>query len=183
MSLTDKYSDQRARQTEVTNNSDGIKPPIITLFSDVTSSVIAASATKLKSNPVSFVCDFHDRLCEWGKSLNSLYSIQILLCTGISSIVVVVYLYIFYLMLSRNEKYKLNIRDCHRLLSWGLWYFSMIFWTSYICAKTRDEVLTIFFSVYEGFHKKVVLCISSLEGCKYDKVSLRVNCAKPHSQP
>lgn len=140
-----KHTDQSARQIKVINHHDGNNTPIIMLYSGVTSNVNWASDTKHHLNCVTVVCDYHDRLCQWGKSLNSLYSIQIFLSTGLSSIVVVVYLYIFYLMLSRNEKYKFNIRDSFRLSIWGLWFFSMIFGTSYICAKTRDEVMIILY--------------------------------------
>lgn len=114
------------------------------IWSRPSTNIIHITSVKKKSNTLSFICDFHDRLCEWGKSLNSLFSIQILLTMGMASIVVVVSMYIFYLMLSRNDKYTMSFESALIILNWGMWFFSMIFGMSYVCSKTKDEVFAYF---------------------------------------
>lgn len=140
--------DINTKRDQKAQNRLNINTPPRTILSKLsTNTTYVTSAKKYEVNQLSSLCDFHDRLCEWGKSLNSLFSIQILLTMGMASVVVIVSIYIFYLMLSKNDRYTLSFETALVLLNWGMWFFSMILGMSYVCAKTNDEVFTCGFVV------------------------------------
>lgn len=134
------FNNQKTRETNINISNNALN-------CHKTVCSVVSSNMKSSSNAVSGVSDFHDRLCEWGNRLNSMFSIQILFTTGLTSVVVIVCLYIFYLMISNNEKYKLTFEDASNLIIRALWVFSTVLGTSYACAKTKNEV---FLNLFDG---------------------------------
>lgn len=98
------------------------------------------ATVKYEYNPLNTLCELHDRLCEWSKRLNAIYSIQFLLTTGIAFVVLVIELYFFYLMLSKNDLYILTLQKAWTSAIWGILFFLLIFIMSFFCSKTKDMV-------------------------------------------
>ncbi|XP_077300776.1 putative gustatory receptor 28b [Arctopsyche grandis] len=109
-------------------------------------SVIAKQALRVKhvkvtsnNEKVNSLSEMHDNLCNVSKTINSLYSLQMLLTTSTAFIVLVTQLYFFYLMLSSNENYVLTFTKVWTAAIWGIVYFIILYSISFACSKTKEE--------------------------------------------
>lgn len=87
------------------------------------------------------ICEIYDKLYSISKSLNSIYSLHILLTINAAFITLVYQMYFLYLIINPQTPTKGTYENLWMAIAWSVVSFVSIFPISFICGKVQDEVI------------------------------------------